>query len=160
MNTATAGGTVTSIAEDGIAVLSGIYLQAADEIGRRGYSPFSEYEGELGICIGQALKYAAAAHIEAAITSGAALGTWNWDVDDLAEELETRLAAVLYLTGRAGARTNIRDFPDTVYSWERNSYHNRTDRALKHGQYGYPSQDDAIALLKAAAAIITAAAGA
>lgn len=146
----------TQITEPGVSVMAGIYRQAADRITQLGYQPFEpdNYAGaEPGICLSTALRYAAAAHIEAAITSGDAIET---DTDLLTEELETRLVAVMYVIGQLRTRTHITDLSDLIIWWEKNY----SSHPPHSGEHGYPSQLEAVALLKTAAAMISAAAAA
>jgi len=141
---------LTCISDDGIGVLAGMYLQAADKIAEYGYSPYPDYEGETGISICGALLATAQAHMAAA-------GRFPWSDGDLTEELETRLAAVLYLTGKVRTRTSIRDFTDIPANWER-GYYGVTNWQLGTGDHGYLTKDEAIAVLKTAAALIKTAA--
>jgi hypothetical protein len=72
------------------------------------------------------------------------------DAADLAEELETRLAAVLYLTGQLTRRTGIHDVSDQVAAWE-------SDLPEVEGswpvRYRWHTQDEALAVLEAAAVL-------
>jgi hypothetical protein len=147
---------MTSITETGLAVLAGMYLQAADKITEYGYTPFPDYEGETGLSICGALQAAAQAHIAAAGESPD-IASPEWSAGNLTEELETRLGAVLYLIGRVRTRTSIRDISDIASNWERGHYGTRGGQ-LGTGAHGYLSQAEAIALLKTAASLVMTAA--
>ena len=125
--------------EDTPADLAALYRRAAEIIRDRGYDPYDEYEHAQGISIGAALKLAASAVRD----------DWR-DVADLAEELETRLAGVLYVTGQAFYRTGIRDLSDTVASWERSHVRIYASTRLRSR-----TQDEATAVLETAAAMLT-----
>ena len=117
-----------------------LYRQAAEIIRARGYDRYDEYEHASGVSIGTALALAAAAHV-----------TDPRDAADLTEELETRLAGVLYVTGQAYCRTGIRDLSDTVASWERASV-----RVYASTKYRSRTEAEAAAVLEAAAAMLAA----
>jgi hypothetical protein len=117
-----------------------LYRQAAEIIRTRSYDQYDEYEGAEGVSITTALRLAAAErHADPR------------DAADLTEELETRLAGVLYVTGQAFYRTGIRDLSDTVASWERASV--RVYASTKHRSR---TQAEAAAVLEAAAAMLAA----
>ena len=124
--------------DDPPAAFAALYRHAAQLILDRGYDPYDDYERAEGISIGTALRLAAAARV-----------TDPRDVADLAEELETRLAGVLYVTGQAFYRTGIRDLSDTATSWERASV--RIYASLKHRSR---TQAEATAVLELAASML------
>ena len=95
--------------------MAALYRQAAEIIRTRSYDQYDEYEHAHGVSITTALRLAASRPV-----------TDPRDAADLAEELETRLAGVLYVTGQAFCRTGIRDLSDTVASWERASVRSAT----------------------------------
>jgi len=119
------------------------------------------YEDRAGICISTALAMAAEgfvrgrymasdgpADVARAVGADAAAAAIEQAISlaarDLAEDAETRLAAVLYVLGQAHSRTGIRDLAGTVAAWEL-------------GHYSAPirnvGQDHAEALLEHAAGI-------
>jgi hypothetical protein len=79
------------------------------------------------------------------------------DAMDLAEDAHTRLAAVLHLTGQLTRRTHIYDLPDQVAAWE-------CDPPRVEGswpvRYRSRTQDEALAVLETAAALLGGAPGA
>lgn len=103
--------------------LAALYRDAAQRIRASGYDAAvgsgDFYEGHKGISIQVALRHAA--ETCGAQTQGEGIfGPYTvGDVADLAEELETRLAAVLYLTGQWTRRTGMHyDLADQVAAWE------------------------------------------
>jgi hypothetical protein len=101
--------------------LAARYRDAAQRIRTCGYDAATvtgDYEGSHGISITTALRRPADTY--GAQTRGEDIfGPYTAaDAADLAEELETRLAAVLYLTGQLTYRTAIRDLSDRVAAWE------------------------------------------
>lgn len=132
---------MTTIADTGLAMLGPMYLQAAELIQETGYAAFDDYEGEQGISICTALRQTAEAYI-------AANQPVPLDYYNLADELEARLAAVLYLTGMVTSRTSIRDLSDVVNNWERRFH-------------GGASVDlvQAVAVLRTAAALVATVTG-
>ena len=118
--------------------LAALYRHAAQLIVDRGYDPYDEYEGAKGISIPTALHLAASGHV-----------TDPRDAADLTEELETRLAGVLYVTGQAFYRTGIRDLSDAVGSWERTSVRVYASTKLRSR-----TQAEAVAVLETAAAML------
>jgi hypothetical protein len=124
--------------DDTPADLAALYRRAAEIIRVRGYDPYDDYEQATGISMTTALNLAAAGHV-----------TDPRDVADLAEELETRLAGVLYVTGQAFYRTGIRDLSDTAASWERASVRVYASTKLRSR-----TQAEATAVLELAAAML------
>ena len=116
-----------------------LYRHAAEIIRTSGYDPYDDYEYAHGVSIGTALASAAMAR-----TRDSA------DASDLTEELETRLAGVLYVTGQAFYRTGIRDLSGTVASWERTSV-----RIYASTKYRSRTQAEAAAILETAAEMLT-----
>jgi len=115
-----------------------LYRCAAEIIRDRGFDPHDDYEDARGISIGAALKLAASA-----------VRDDSRDIADLAEELETRLAGVLYVTGLAFYRTGIGDLSDTAASWERTSV-----RIYASSKHRSRTQAEAVAVLETAAAML------
>ncbi len=135
-----------SRAGDTPAQLAACYRKAAAIITTLGYDPATAsgaYEGQHGASITTALRTAAS------MCAGTPA-----DVADLAEELETRLAGVLYLTGQEWWRTGVRDMSAVPAHWE--------DCASRVNEPGfrYPTQDEAVAVLGLAARLIEATGGA
>ena len=143
------------------ASLAALYRDAAQRIRARGYDAAvgggDFYQGHQGISIQVALRQAAAAH--GAQTRGEGIfGPYTEaDVADLAEELETRLAAVLYLTGQRTYRTGIQDLSDQVAAWEAGL---PSDVSRPGVHYRWHTQDEALAVLETAAALCDALGGA
>jgi hypothetical protein len=140
--------------------LAALYRDAAQRIRTCGYDAATatgDYEGSHGISITTALRLAA--ETCGAQTRGEGIsGPYTAaDAADLAEELETRLAAVLYLTGQLTHRTGIRDLSDQVAAWE-------SDLPRMVGcwpaRYRWHAQDEALAVLETAAALLDALGGA
>lgn len=107
------------------AVLLELYRAAAALITHRGYNAYDEqhYAGERGISIGHALRIAAKLYLlrqadAQDIDSQEIRRTIDRDTEDLAEDLETRLAAVLYVLGQQHNRTGIQDLAGRVAAWE------------------------------------------
>jgi hypothetical protein len=113
------------VTPDGLALL---YRAARAMISIHGYNAYDErhYAGEQGISIGHALEMAATGYIQAIavnqatpdITPEDQARMIHRDAMDLREDLETRLAAVLYVLGQQHYRTGIQDLADRVASWE------------------------------------------
>jgi hypothetical protein len=132
-----------SRAGDTPAGLAALYRDAARRIRTCGYDGATvtgDYEGSHGISITTALRHAAMQRDQNTA-----------DAADLTEELETRLAAVLYLTGQLTYRTGIRDLSDQVAAWE-------NDLPAVAGswpvRYRWHTQDEAVAVLETAAALL------
>lgn len=123
------------------ATFAALYRDAASRIRATGYETYPEYEGTTGLSVGLALAEAAGAWIAANLTDQAVMIPV-----DLAEELETRLAGVMYALGVVTFRTNISDVPDVVAAWERDNSFNLIRRPT-----GHPTAEQAIALLESAA---------
>jgi len=145
----TTGSVWQSRAEDTPAGLAALYRDAAQRIRACGYDAATvtgDYVGSRGICITTALRHAAMQRDQNTA-----------DAPDLSEELETRLAAVLYLTGQLTYRTGIRDLPDQVAAWE-------SDLPRVEGswptRYRWHTQDEALAVLETAAALLDSLGGA
>jgi phosphopantothenate synthetase len=108
--------------------LAELYRAAAIMITVRRYSAYDEreYAGERGISIGHALEMAATAYVTAtadlppvSLEGGDRLrAAIKRDAAALAEELSTRLAAVLYVLGQQHLRTGVSDLSDVVAGWE------------------------------------------
>ena len=116
-----------------------------------------DYEGSHGISITTALRQAAetfGAHTRREGIFGPYTAA---DAADLAEELETRLAAVLYLTGHHACRTGIHDLSDQVTVWE--SDLPAVERSWPT-RYRWHTQDEALAVLEAGAALCATLGGA
>ena len=154
--TQTTGPHWQSRAGDSPAGFAALYRDAAQRIRASGYDAATvtgDYEGSHGISITTALRLAAETY--GAHTRGEGIfGPYTAaDATDLAEELETRLAAVLYLTGQLTYRTGIRDLSDQVATWE-------TDLPRVEGtwptRYRWHTQDEALAVLETAAVLCDA----
>jgi hypothetical protein len=121
-----------------------LLLQAADYITGQGYDPhgsYGNYSGSEGTNITDAVKYAITAHAAAAgITVDG-----HADIEELTEQIETRLAGIMYATGAAARRTSILDISDTVAHWE-------LGRADMHTA----TAEEAVGLLKTAATMLAA----
>lgn len=122
------------------------YLLAGEVIAARGYYPY-EIQGaadEPGISICGALKVAA---LERAQAADPQLEAQQWEITaaNVAEELETRLSAVIYTLGLLHSRTGINDFSDQLAAWELGHYTTGPD----------PTRAEALALLATAAGIYT-----
>ncbi len=122
------------------------YLLAAEVIEARGYYPYEMqgYDGTPGISIVSALKVAAQERAQAADPQGAPEAR-EITAANVAEELETRLSAVIYTLGLLHSRTGIRDFSDQLAAWELGHYTTGPN----------PARSDALGLLAAAAGIYT-----
>jgi hypothetical protein len=121
-----------------------LYSTAAEIIKARGYYEHEAqgYADEPGLSITGALKAAALEHAQAADPQDRP-GQHYRTAQDLTEELETRLSAVLYVLGQLHSRTGISDLSDLVTGW-----------TLGHFHLGpHPSAAHALALLEQAAAI-------
>jgi hypothetical protein len=132
-----------SRAGDTPAALAALYRAAAQRIRTTGYDACEvtgPYEGQQGISICTALRQAAMQRDQNTA-----------DAADLAEELETRLAAVLYLTGQLTYRTGIRDLSDCVAGWERDLPQVEGSWPVR---YRWHTQDEALAVLETAAALL------
>jgi hypothetical protein len=156
----TTGSVWQSRAGDTPAGLAALYREAAQRIRTCGYDAATatgDYEGSHGININTALRQAAETH--GAQTRGEGIfGPYTAaDAADLAEELETRLAAVLYLTGQLTYRTGIRDLSDQVAAWE-------SDLPPREGswpvRYRWHTQDEALAVLETTATLLDTLGGA
>jgi hypothetical protein len=130
------------------------YLLAGEVIAARGYNPeeMRGYDGEPGVSICGALKIAARERAQAADPEGhngnrslPAAQQWEQTAADVAEELETRLSAVIYTLGLLHSRTGIRDFSDQLAAWELGHYTTGPN----------PTRSDALGLLATAAGIFT-----
>jgi hypothetical protein len=119
----------------GPSAFAALLARAAAEIESRGYTAYPDYEGEHGIDLHCALGLAA--------QSGPLDGT---DAQDLADELEQRVLAVLIA---AGVGTADLAGADLSY-WERGLTWGR------HGSNrgGTASKENALAILAAAAAVM------
>jgi hypothetical protein len=139
-----------SRAGDTPAGLAALYRDAAQRIRTCGYDAAvgagDFYEGHKGISVQVALRRAAMQRDQNTA-----------DAADLAEELETRLAAVLYLTGQRTQRTGIHDLSDQVAAWE-------SDLPPREGswpvRYRWHTQDEALAVLETAATLLDTLGGA
>lgn len=122
------------------------YQLAGEIIAARGYNAeeMRGYEGEPGVSICGALKLAARERAQAADPEGN-LGAWEITAAGVAEELETRLSAVIYTLGLLHSRTGIRDFSDQLAAWELGHYTTGPN----------PTRSDALGLLATAAGIFT-----
>jgi hypothetical protein len=130
------------------------YLLAGEIIAARGYNAeeMRGYDGTPGVSICTALKLAARERAQAADPQGTegnrglpAAGQWEITAANVAEELETRLSAVIYTLGLLHSRTGIRDFSDQLAAWE-----------LGYCTTGpNPARSDALGLLAGAAGIFT-----
>lgn len=122
------------------------YLLAGEVIAARGYNAaeMRGYDGEPGVSIVSALKIAARERAQAARPQDEA-ATIETDAANVAEELETRLSAVIYTLGLLHSRTGIRDFSDQVAAWELGHYTTGPN----------PARSDALGLLATAAGIYT-----
>jgi hypothetical protein len=121
-----------------------LYSTAAEIIKARGYYEYEAqgYADEPGLSITGALKAAALEHAQAADPQDRPEQHYR-TAQDLTEELETRLSAVLYVLGQLHSRTGIRDLPDQLTGW-----------TLGHFALGpNPSAAHALALLEQAAAM-------
>jgi hypothetical protein len=124
--------------------LAALYRDAAQRIRISGYDAAvgagDFYAGHKGISIQLALRQAAMQRDQNTA-----------DAADLAEELETRLAAVLYLTGQHTRRTGVHDLSDQLAVWE-------ADLPPIEGcwpvRYRWHTQDEALAVLETAAALL------
>jgi hypothetical protein len=140
----TIAATWRSRAGDTPAALAALYRDAAQRIRTCGYDaavgPGDFYQGHKGISVQVALRQAAMQRDQNTA-----------DAADLAEELETRLAAALYLTGQLTRRTSIHDLTDQVAAWE-------SDLPEVEGawpvRYRWHTQDEALAVLETAAALL------
>jgi hypothetical protein len=130
------------------------YLLAGEIIAARGYNPeeMRGYDGEPGVSICSALKLAARERAQAADPEGRdgnrelpAADQWEITAANVAEELETRLSAVIYTLGLLHSRTGIRDFSDQLAAWELGHYTTGPN----------PARSDALGLLATAAGIFT-----
>jgi hypothetical protein len=159
--TPSAASTWRSRAGDTPAGLAVLYRDAAQRIRTSGYDAATvtgDYEGSHGISITIALRQAAeTCWAERAPERGLLPREVAMDAADLAEELETRLAAVLYLTGQLTYRTGIRDLPDCVAGWERDLPQVEGSWPVK---YRWHTQDEALAVLETAAALLDSLGGA
>jgi hypothetical protein len=127
-----------------------LYRHAAQLIRARGYDPYDDYADAAGISIGTALRKAAEAYDANIRPAGSLPGRDEACIADLTEELETRLAGVMYVTGQAFYRTGIRDLSDTVAGWERTSI-----RVYASTRYRSRTQAEASAVLEVAASMLT-----
>jgi hypothetical protein len=148
-----------SRAGDTPAGLAALYRDAAQRIRTCGYDAATatgDYEGSHGISITTALRQGAETF--GAHTRGEGIvGPYTAaDAADLVEELETRLAAELYLTGPHTCRTGIHDLSDQVTAWE--SDLPAVERSWPV-RYRWHTQDEALALLETAAALCDALGG-
>jgi hypothetical protein len=130
------------------------YLLAGEIIAARGYNAeeMRGYDGEPGVSICGALKIAARERAQAADPEGRdgnrelpAADQWEITAANVAEELETRLAAVIYTLGLLHSRTGIRDFSDQLAAWELGHYTTGPN----------PARSDGLGLLATAAGIFT-----
>lgn len=122
------------------------YLLAGEVIAARGYYPaeLQGYADKPGVSIVGALKVAARERAQAARPQDEA-ATIETDAANVAEELETRLSAVIYTLGLLHTRTGIRDFSDQLAAWEVGHYTTGPN----------PTRSDALGLLATAAGIFT-----
>lgn len=122
------------------------YLLAGEVIAARGYNPeeMRGYDGEPGISICGALKLAARERAQAADPEGTA-DVHEVAAANVAEELETRLSAVIYTLGLLHARTGVKDFSDQLAAWELGHYTTGPN----------PTRSEALGLLATAAGIFT-----
>lgn len=122
------------------------YLLAGEIIAARGYhaEEMRGYDGTPGVSIVTALKLAARERAQAAEPQ-ADMRQWEITAANVAEELETRLSAVIYTLGLLHSRTGIRDFSDQLAAWELGHYTTGPD----------PARSDALGLLATAAGIFT-----
>jgi hypothetical protein len=142
--TPTVASTWRSRAGDTPAALGALYRDAAQRIRTCGYDAAvgggDFYQGHKGVSVQVALRQAAETYYQ----------DNYYDAADLAEELENRLAAVLYLTGQLTQRTSIHDLPNQVAAWE-------SDLPPVEGswpiRYRWHTQDEALAVLETAAAL-------
>lgn len=135
-----AGDTPAQIAED--------FRNAIDCLEVRGYdgaTASGDYEGSKGISLVGALRQAAAVRY----------GPDSPDAHDLAEDLETRLSAVLYFMGRISQRSNITDLSNQASMWEEMLI---GDPPLS-GSYRYHTKAEAVELLELAARMAEVAGG-
>jgi hypothetical protein len=151
----------SSRAGDTPAVLAALYRDAAQRIRTCGYDAAvgggDFYKGHKGISIQVALRQAAETYGASTRPEGTFGAYGEADVADLTEELETRLAAVLHLTGQRAYRTGIRDLSDEVAAWERDLPLD-LDRPGAH--YRWHTQEEALAVLEAGAALLDVLGGA
>jgi signal transduction histidine kinase len=122
------------------------YLLAGEIIAARGYhaEEMQGYADVAGISIVSALKLAAVERAQAANPQDEA-ATVEIAAANVAEELETRLSAVIYTLGLLHSRTGIRDFSDQLAAWELGHYTTGPNPVLS----------DALGLLATAAGIFT-----
>jgi hypothetical protein len=106
--------------------------------------------GDDGPTIRGALAAAAAAHLDSMAQHIGARA--EDDAAWLANELELRLAGVLYVCGKATKSSNIRDLNQTAADFEHSSDH------FNGVSFEYHTQAEVVCLLKMAA-VMTAAAG-
>lgn len=126
---------------------AGMFARAAELIDERGHEAYPEYEGSgPGLDIRGALEAAVAEFITAAYH----LTGPHW-AGDLADELETRLAGVMYVAGICRRRTGVQDVNDAVVGWERSHYEWPGQPSRR------PGKNDVVRLLKLAAACAAAA---
>jgi hypothetical protein len=158
--TPTVASTWRSRAGDTPAGLAALYRDAAERIRTCGYDAATvtgDYEGSRGICITTAVRQAAETYGAQTRAEGIFGPYTAADAADLAEELETRLAAVLYLTGQRFYRTGIHDLSDQVAAWESDL---PLDASRPGVRYRWHTQDEALAVLETAAALCATLGGA
>jgi hypothetical protein len=149
-----------SRAGDTPADLAILYRDAAGRIRAAGYDAATvtgDYEGSHGISITTALRQAAETYGAQTRAEGIFGPYTAADAADLAEELETRLAAVLHLTGQRAYRTGIRDLSDEVAAWESDL---PLDTSRPGVHYRWHTQGEALAVLETAAALLDSLGGA
>lgn len=122
------------------------YQLAAEIITARGYNAeeMRGYDGTPGVSVCTALKLAALERAQAAAPQDEARQI-EITAANVAEELETRLSAVIYTLGLLHSRTGIRDFSDQLAAWELGHYTTGPN----------PVRSDALGLLAMAASIYT-----
>lgn len=105
--------------------LAELYQAAAVMITIKGYDAYhrDNYEGARGIDILTALEMAAEGFLrgradDLRIGAEDIAVTLEREARNLAEDLETKLAAVLYVLGQQHYRTGIQDLADRVAAWE------------------------------------------
>lgn len=141
-----------SAAEDTPADLAALYRRAAEFIRVNGYdgaTASGDYEGSTGVSITGALRYAARTWVADGARRGDPIRSDPADIPDLTEELETRLAGALYLAGQLTRRTRIDDLPDQVAEWD-----GERVRIFASTRYRYHTEDEAVAVLELAAAML------
>jgi hypothetical protein len=143
-----------SPAGDTPADFAALYRRAAGFIrvnGYDGYTASRGYEGSTGASITGALRYAARTWVADGARRGDPVRSHPADIPGLTEELETRLAGALYLAGQLTRRTRIDDLPDQVAEWDGEQV-----RKFASTRYRYHTEDEAVAVLELAAAMLDA----